>query len=112
MNGLMILIPVALALGVAGLLAFLWSLRAGQFDDLDGAAVRILRDDEPRHGKDPIKERGHGRRRADRDLHRLENIAHVAPPELRPGPEAVRAQFVCGRSFHRSAKGDIPTRTR
>jgi len=46
MNGLMILIPVALALGIAALLAFLWSLRAGQFDDLDGAAVRILRDDD------------------------------------------------------------------
>jgi cbb3-type cytochrome oxidase maturation protein len=46
MNGLMILIPVALTLGVAGLAAFLWSLRSGQFDDLDGAAVRILRDDE------------------------------------------------------------------
>jgi cbb3-type cytochrome oxidase maturation protein len=48
MNGLMILIPVALVLGGVGLAAFLWSLRAGQFDDLDGAAVRILRDDEPR----------------------------------------------------------------
>jgi len=44
MNGLMILIPVALGLGAVGLAAFLWSLRAGQFDDLDGAAVRILRD--------------------------------------------------------------------
>jgi cbb3-type cytochrome oxidase maturation protein len=46
MNGLMILIPVALFLGAVGLAAFLWSLRAGQFDDLDGAAVRILRDDD------------------------------------------------------------------
>jgi Cu2+-exporting ATPase len=47
MNGLMILIPVALFLGVIGLAAFLWSLKAGQFDDLDGAAVRILGEDEP-----------------------------------------------------------------
>jgi cbb3-type cytochrome oxidase maturation protein len=46
MNGLMILIPVALFLGIVGLVAFLWSLRSGQFDDLDGAAVRILRDDD------------------------------------------------------------------
>jgi cbb3-type cytochrome oxidase maturation protein len=46
MNGLMILIPVALLLGAVGLAAFLWSLRSGQFDDLDGAAVRILRDDD------------------------------------------------------------------
>ena len=40
------LIPVALALGVAGLAAFLWSLRNGQYDDLDGAAERILFDDD------------------------------------------------------------------
>jgi cbb3-type cytochrome oxidase maturation protein len=45
-NGLMILIPVALILGVAGLAAFLWSLRSGQYDDLDGAAVRILGEDD------------------------------------------------------------------
>lgn len=49
MNGLMILIPVALFLGAAGLAAFLWSLKSGQYDDLDGAAVRILgEDDKPR----------------------------------------------------------------
>jgi cbb3-type cytochrome oxidase maturation protein len=40
------LIPVALALGLAGLAAFLWSLRSGQYDDLDGAAERILFDDD------------------------------------------------------------------
>ncbi len=45
MNGLVILIPVALLLGAAGLAAFLWSLRSGQFDDLDGAAVRVLDED-------------------------------------------------------------------
>jgi cbb3-type cytochrome oxidase maturation protein len=47
MTGLLILIPAALALGAVGLGAFLWSLRSGQFDDLDGAAVRILTDDAP-----------------------------------------------------------------
>ena len=46
MTGLLYLIPVALALGLAGLLAFLWSLRSGQYDDLDGAAVRILEDED------------------------------------------------------------------
>jgi cbb3-type cytochrome oxidase maturation protein len=46
-NGLLILIPIALCLGIAGLLAFTWALRTGQFDDLDGAASRILFDDEP-----------------------------------------------------------------
>lgn len=44
------LIPVALFLGVAGLVGFLWSVRSGQYDDLDGAAWRILDDenDKPR----------------------------------------------------------------
>ncbi len=46
MTALLILIPAALFLGGVGLLAFLWSLRSGQFDDLDGAAVRILNDEE------------------------------------------------------------------
>lgn len=46
MNGLFYLIPIAIALGVVGLLAFLWSLKDGQYEDLDGAAVRILLDDE------------------------------------------------------------------
>jgi cbb3-type cytochrome oxidase maturation protein len=45
MSGLLYLIPVALLLGLAGLVGFLWSLRSGQFDDLDGAASRILFDD-------------------------------------------------------------------
>jgi cbb3-type cytochrome oxidase maturation protein len=40
------LIPIALALGAAGLGAFLWSLRSGQYEDLDGAAERILFDDD------------------------------------------------------------------
>lgn len=40
------LIPIALFLGLLGLGAFLWSLKSGQFDDLDGAAERILLDDD------------------------------------------------------------------
>jgi cbb3-type cytochrome oxidase maturation protein len=39
------LIPAALFLGLLGLVAFLWSLRSGQYEDLDGAASRILFDD-------------------------------------------------------------------
>ena len=46
MNGLMILIPVALSLGLAGLGVFFWTLRHGQYDDMDGAAMRILIDDD------------------------------------------------------------------
>jgi len=45
-NGLLILIPLAIGIGLMGLAAFFWSLRNGQFEDLDGAANRILFDDE------------------------------------------------------------------
>ena len=46
MSGLGLLIPLALLLGLGGLATFLWSLNAGQYDDLDGAGVRILIDEE------------------------------------------------------------------
>ena len=46
MDVLLYLIPAALLLGLLGLGAFLWALKSGQFDDLDGAARRILFDDE------------------------------------------------------------------
>jgi cbb3-type cytochrome oxidase maturation protein len=46
MNVLVYLVPVALMLGLTGLIGFLWSLKSGQYDDLDGAAVRILPDDD------------------------------------------------------------------
>ena len=45
MTILLFLIPLALLLGLSGLVAFLWSVRDGQFEDLDGAATRILFDD-------------------------------------------------------------------
>jgi cbb3-type cytochrome oxidase maturation protein len=44
MTVLVFLVPLALFLGLVGLAAFLWSLRNGQFDDLDGAALRVLDD--------------------------------------------------------------------
>jgi len=46
MNILLTLIPVALALGAIGLAAFFWAMKSGQFEDLDGAPHRALRDDE------------------------------------------------------------------
>ena len=46
MNVLIYLVPIALMLGLTGLAVFLWTLRSGQYDDLDGAAVRILPDDD------------------------------------------------------------------
>jgi cbb3-type cytochrome oxidase maturation protein len=48
MDILILLVPVALLMGFLGLVAFLWNLRAGQYEDLDGAASRILFDDLPR----------------------------------------------------------------
>lgn len=46
MSTLLILIPASLVIGVIALAAFLWAQRSGQFDDLDGAANRILFDDD------------------------------------------------------------------
>lgn len=46
MNGLALLVPLALAMGLIGLAAFFWALRRGQFEDLDGAANRILIDED------------------------------------------------------------------
>jgi cbb3-type cytochrome oxidase maturation protein len=45
-NGLALLIPIALGMGLFGLATFSWALRAGQFDDMDGAASRILIDED------------------------------------------------------------------
>lgn len=54
MSGLVFLIPIALMMGLIGLGAFLWAVRAGQFDDPDGAAARILvSPDEPLPPKKP-----------------------------------------------------------
>lgn len=71
MSYLVWLVPIALGMGVAGLAAFLWSMRSGQYDDLDGAAERVLiaeaadeplqQDawmDEPRAAKSPRKGNG------------------------------------------------------
>lgn len=53
MEMLAFLIPVALMLGLVGLVSFIWAVREGQFDDPDGAAARILID-EDRPAEDPV----------------------------------------------------------
>ena len=53
MNHLLLLIPAALVLGLLGLGAFLWSLRSGQYNDLDGAAWRAIEDDEDEDWTEP-----------------------------------------------------------
>jgi cbb3-type cytochrome oxidase maturation protein len=50
MDVLLYLIPIAITLGLIGLLAFLWTLKNNQYDDLDGAANRILMDDDTPEG--------------------------------------------------------------
>jgi cbb3-type cytochrome oxidase maturation protein len=45
MTVLLFLIPIALGMGGLGLAAFLWALKSGQYEDMDGAAQRILFDD-------------------------------------------------------------------
>ncbi|MXN49598.1 cbb3-type cytochrome oxidase assembly protein CcoS [Shinella sp. AETb1-6] len=51
MNTLIFLIPIALFLGALGLAAFLWSLKSGQYDDVEGAAWRVLDDGDDRPGR-------------------------------------------------------------
>jgi cbb3-type cytochrome oxidase maturation protein len=48
MDVLLYLVPMALLLGLSGLSAFLWSLKNGQYDDVEGAALRVLTDDDIR----------------------------------------------------------------
>ncbi len=45
MTSLVVLVPLALLTGLAGLAAFFWAMKDGQFEDLDGAAHRVLLDD-------------------------------------------------------------------
>ncbi|MBL4841773.1 MAG: cbb3-type cytochrome oxidase assembly protein CcoS [Thalassospira sp.] len=52
MSNLLLQIPIALFLGLLGLAAFLWSLKSGQFDDMEGAANRILFDDDEQQPQD------------------------------------------------------------
>jgi len=46
MSGLSFLIPIALAMGLIGLAGFFWAMRSGQYEDMDGAANRILIEDD------------------------------------------------------------------
>ncbi len=46
MSGYFFLIPISLGLGLAGLGLFLWTLKNGQYDDLDGTSERILHDED------------------------------------------------------------------
>lgn len=80
MTSLIWLVPIALGMGIAALLAFLWSMRSGQYDDLKGAAERVLLDqEEDRPLTDPRKRRkgdeGAQPRASNPKSQRNENIA-------------------------------------
>jgi cbb3-type cytochrome oxidase maturation protein len=49
MSGLAVLIPIAVVMGLLALIAFLWAVRSGQYEDLDGASERIFEEDLPPH---------------------------------------------------------------
>lgn len=46
MDAFLVLTVAAIALGALGVALFFWTLKSGQYDDLDGAAERVLIDDE------------------------------------------------------------------
>jgi cbb3-type cytochrome oxidase maturation protein len=62
MTALAWLIPAALALGLLGLVAFLWALKSGQFEDLEGAGWRAIQDNDaplpPQHADERRKPEG------------------------------------------------------
>lgn len=52
-----LLIPLAVVLAGVIAWAFFWSVKSGQFDDLEGPAHRILMDNDPAAGKTPTGEK-------------------------------------------------------
>lgn len=89
MEVLLYLVPLAIALGALGLAAFLWSLKNGQYDDLDGAAWRAIADDEPAETSSTSAHPGSAQHRQ-RD--RNPGEGHRQRPSGRPrgGPSGIR----------------------
>ena len=73
MEVLVFLVPLALMLGLLGLVGFLWSLRNGQYDDLEGAGWRAIADD------DPIREIQHPEHQFGSFAHALQALAEAKP---------------------------------
>ncbi len=60
MNSLVFLVPIALVLGAVALASFFWSMKSGQYEDLDGAGERVLSDEDkpivdPPARRDPVR---------------------------------------------------------
>lgn len=56
------LIPLMIVLGLVGVVVFIWSVRSGQYDDLEGDANRILMDDD-----DPLLPDSHAKAESDKN---------------------------------------------
>lgn len=80
MSVLVYLIPISLALGLAALFGFIWTVRSRQYDDLDGPAHRILNDDQS-----PLDPRqAEARRRLDLDSSNSPQQAKADADDLQP----------------------------
>jgi cbb3-type cytochrome oxidase maturation protein len=77
MSYLVWLVPIALGMGIVGLTAFLWSMRTGQYEDLDGAAERVLLADA---AETPLIDRGIRSGRDDRSNARNEQRTGTGEP--------------------------------
>lgn len=97
MEVLLYLVPLAIALGGLGLAAFLWSLRNGQYDDLDGAAWRAIADDEPAETSSPRRTR-----RAPSTVNAIETRAKAISSVDQDACAADRAGFDKPEDRHRS----------
>ena len=94
MNVLVYLVPAALSLGLLGLAGFLWSLKSGQYDDLDGAAWRAIQDDDlpPR---DRRSQRLRGRHFQKSAENRCAPPPHPAFGHLSPAGCSLRREGMC-----------------
>lgn len=77
METLYLLIPISVVLVFLIGIAFWWSLRSGQFDDLEGPAYRILMDDDRSSAPTATKD---------------------AAPPAEPGPDAGQSRASSGAS--------------
>lgn len=62
MSVVFIALPVALILAIAGVVAFIWSVRTGQLDDLETPGVRPLIEDEPFESRENTADESHSRK--------------------------------------------------
>ena len=56
MSVIFIVLPLALVVVLAAVIAFLWAARRGQLDDLTTPALRVLHEDEPTPAREPDRE--------------------------------------------------------